>query len=95
MTSEPAVPALAVVLEQAEDEGLWFVARTSAEAYLQQELRRLHAAVENAAPSIAAASPGMVEALRDLIDAVQYRPVGKALHKARAALALATGQHHG
>ena len=31
---------------QAEDEGLWFIAETAAEAYLQQELRRLHAAVE-------------------------------------------------
>lgn len=35
-----------IVDEQAEDEGLWFVARTAPEAYLQQELRRLHAAVE-------------------------------------------------
>ena len=35
-----------VVAEQAEDEGLWFVARTAPEAYLQQELRRLHAAIE-------------------------------------------------
>ena len=35
-----------VVDEQAEDEGLWFRAETAAEAYLQQELRRLHAAVE-------------------------------------------------
>ena len=31
---------------QAEDEGLWFPARTAPEAYLQQELRRLHDAVE-------------------------------------------------
>ena len=31
---------------QAEDEGLWFIAETVTEAYLQQELRRLHAAVE-------------------------------------------------
>ena len=36
----------AVVQEQANDAGLWFVALTAAEAYLQQELRRLHAAVE-------------------------------------------------
>ena len=35
-----------VVDEQAEDEGLWCRAETAAEAYLQQELRRLHAAVE-------------------------------------------------
>ena len=39
-------PAQRVVDEQAEDEGLWFRAQTAAEAYLQQELRRLHAAVE-------------------------------------------------
>ena len=35
-----------IVDEQAEDDGLWFVARTMPEAYLQQELRRLHAAIE-------------------------------------------------
>ena len=39
-------PAQQIVDEQAEDEGLWFRAQTAAEAYLQQELRRLHAAVE-------------------------------------------------
>jgi Lar family restriction alleviation protein len=38
--------ALTIVAEQAEDDGLWFVAQTAPEAYLQQELRRLHAAVE-------------------------------------------------
>lgn len=38
--------ALALVAEQAEDEGLWFMAQTAPEAYLQQELRRLHAALE-------------------------------------------------
>jgi ribosomal protein RSM22 (predicted rRNA methylase) len=32
--------------EQAEDEGLWFLAETAAEAYLQRELRKLHAAIE-------------------------------------------------
>jgi len=35
-----------VVNEQIEDEGLWFHARTASEAYLQQELRRLHETVE-------------------------------------------------
>ena len=35
-----------VVNRQAEDEGLWFVAETAAEAYLQQELRKLHAVIE-------------------------------------------------
>lgn len=37
----------AVVDQQAEDEGLWFEARTAPEAYLQQELRRLHAVIES------------------------------------------------
>ena len=35
-----------VVDEQAEDEGLWFNAQTMPEAYLQQELRRLHRIIE-------------------------------------------------
>ena len=35
-----------IVDEQAEDEGLWCRAETVMEAYLQQALRRLHAAVE-------------------------------------------------
>ena len=39
---------LAVVLEQAEDEGLWFEAELASESYLQAALRRLHAAVEAA-----------------------------------------------
>ena len=38
---------LSVVSAQAEDEGLWFVAEHASEAYLQAELRRLHAAVES------------------------------------------------
>lgn len=37
---------IAVVSAQALDEGLWFEARTAPEAYLQQELRALHAAVK-------------------------------------------------
>ena len=35
-----------IIDEQAEDEGLWFVAATAPEAYLQQELRKLHTEVE-------------------------------------------------
>lgn len=38
-----------LVDEQAEDSGLWFIADGAAEAYLQQELRRLHAVIEDAA----------------------------------------------
>jgi len=37
----------AIVQAQAEDEGLWFVARTAPEGYLQKELRRLHEAIED------------------------------------------------
>lgn len=36
-----------MVNKQAEDEGLWFVAETASEGYLQQELRKLHDAVES------------------------------------------------
>lgn len=35
-----------LVDEQAKDEALWFDATSASEAYLQQELRKLHAAVE-------------------------------------------------
>jgi hypothetical protein len=36
-----------IVNEQANDDALWFVAATASEAYLQQELRRLHTAIED------------------------------------------------
>jgi hypothetical protein len=39
----------ALVNEQANDDGLWFIAATVSEAYLQRELRRLHAEVERVA----------------------------------------------
>lgn len=32
--------------KQAEDGGLWFDAKTAPEAYLQQEIRKLHALIE-------------------------------------------------
>lgn len=38
-----------LVNAQAEDEGLWFIADSIVEAYFQQELRKLHAAIEKAA----------------------------------------------
>jgi hypothetical protein len=37
----------AVTDAQASDPGLWFAASTAVEAYLQQELRRLHAVIEH------------------------------------------------
>lgn len=49
--SSPRVPVIEIldtVLEQAEDDGLWFNAKYASEAYLQQELRRLHAVIERA-----------------------------------------------
>lgn len=39
-------PVRRLVAEQAEDQGLWFIAKTAPEAYLQQALRRLHALIE-------------------------------------------------
>lgn len=36
----------ALVDEQANDDGLWFIAETCAEAYVQRALRRLHEAIE-------------------------------------------------
>lgn len=53
-----------VVAEQAEDNGIWFVPQTAAEAYLQQELRRLHVAIEDRSPedcAIAALARGRGE----------------------------------
>ena len=41
-----ALEVLQLVHKQAEDDGLWFIARTAPEAYLQQELRLLHALIE-------------------------------------------------
>jgi len=40
----------AVVNAQAEDDDLWFIAETVSEAYLQRELRHLHAVVESLTP---------------------------------------------
>ena len=36
-----------LVNNQAEDEGLWFIAKTATESYLQQALRDLHYAIES------------------------------------------------
>jgi len=35
-----------LVQDQAEDEGLWFIAKYITEAYLQRALRELHESVE-------------------------------------------------
>lgn len=49
MTRARALAAIRkLVDEQAEDHGLWCEARTIVEAYLQQELRKLHAVIEGA-----------------------------------------------
>ena len=40
---------LAIVNEQAEDEGLWFIDALCSEAYLQTALRSLHHAIEELA----------------------------------------------
>lgn len=46
--------AKALVLAQAEDDGLWFIAERASEAYLQHALRALHAAVESDARVLSA-----------------------------------------
>ena len=44
--AEVLAPIKVLVEKQASDEGLWFVAKTAPEGYLQQELRRLHTVIE-------------------------------------------------
>ncbi len=44
--NKSALAILALVNNQAKDEGLWFIAKFATEAYFQQELRRLHVAIE-------------------------------------------------
>lgn len=65
--SEKAEQALRVLIdEQAEDGALWavhpFGEQPIVEAYLQQELRRLHVAVEAALPALAALSARLAAA---------------------------------
>jgi hypothetical protein len=87
---------LAVVNYQAEDEGLWFVAHTVSEAYLQQALRLLHATIERCAPTatpdahLIAAAPELLAALKFLD---QKGGLGADVHAMiRAAIAKATGR---
>lgn len=50
MTRDELVDAIQnlklLVEDQADDEGLWFIAQTCPEAYLQEALRALHEAIE-------------------------------------------------
>ena len=46
MTREQLDHLRAIVEEQAEDEGLWFIMPSATEHYLQRALRRLHAEIE-------------------------------------------------
>jgi hypothetical protein len=62
--SDESRALLSIVNKQAEDEGLWFCAETAPEAYLQQELRKLHAAIEAYNP--AAQKPAAVMDLKAL-----------------------------
>lgn len=57
MIDEVAIKA--VVDEQADDDGLWFIPTTITEDYLQRALRRLHAVIEGKSPEQCA-----LEALR-------------------------------
>lgn len=64
MTSHAAQlrEALELTAKQATDDGLWFKAQYVSEAYLQQELRKLHAAVE--ALSLPSPSAGLCVPLK-------------------------------
>lgn len=77
-----------LVEEQANDEGLWFQAQTCAEAYVQNALRKLHAAVEGddsvIFPAVATALPKSQSGERD--------DVARALELARDALTWVTDQ---
>lgn len=55
MLAESVTSIKAKVDAQADDEGLWFYAKTASEGYLQQELRKLHEVIENHAEAIALA----------------------------------------
>ncbi len=44
---------VAAITQQARDEGLWFEAMTAPEAYLQQELRKLHDVAERVIVALA------------------------------------------
>lgn len=46
MLEAVAKDLMKLVDKQANDKGLWFIHVTASEAYLQQELRKLHAAIE-------------------------------------------------
>jgi hypothetical protein len=48
-----------IVNQQAEDDGLWFVAEYASEGYLQKELRLLHAAIEELAAPLLAEKRGV------------------------------------
>ena len=52
MRRSDLAPILDLVDKQAEDEGIWFRAETAPEAYLQQELRLLHAVIEKTSEQI-------------------------------------------
>ena len=45
-TNQRLAEALRLVYKQSSDSGLWVEPTTATEAYLQQELRKLHAAIE-------------------------------------------------
>jgi hypothetical protein len=49
--------------QMAEDDGLWFRAQTAAEAYVQQELRKLCALIERETESVSDERDGAVAAL--------------------------------
>jgi hypothetical protein len=71
-----------LVTRQAEDEGLWFFARTAPEAYLQQELRVLHALIEAGLPAGSDSPLGTAELRADAVDGGVESAAGNRLGRA-------------
>jgi len=75
-----------LVEKQATDEGLWFIAQTAPEAYLQSELRKLHALIEK---SLLAQMPPVVWHLHQLLS--QWQETAKLYETAPEMHAAANG----
>lgn len=82
LTSDDLKEARAIVNEQAEDEALWCLDVPITEAYHQQELRRLHAAVEALLTRLTEEEGGIVSDRKQNIDYCERAKQAESLVKA-------------
>ena len=68
----PLREAQGLVSKQAEDDGLWFRAETTPEAYLQHALRTLHAIIEGEGPMLAVLERPLQQRIEELEQALMY-----------------------